>query len=138
MTTDLVRCVRLDDAGVRGIEEVSQSLGRPCFVVDLRDCHDKACLLERSAAALGFPDWFGHNWDGWFDCLADLSWQPVARGYVIVLRHADALRAAAPEAFDTAVTILGDASKVWADRDVELRVFIDADADAGQAMDANG
>ncbi len=128
MTTDLVRCVRLDDAGVRGIEEVSQSLGRPCFVIDLQGCHEKACLLERTAAALGFPDWFGHNWDGWFDCLADLSWQPVARGYVIVLRHAAALRAAAPEAFDTAVTILADASKVWAERDVELRVFIDIDA----------
>jgi len=45
-----------------------------------------------------------------------------------VLRHAAALRAAAPEAFDTAVTILDDASKVWAARDVELRVFIDMDA----------
>jgi hypothetical protein len=128
MTTDLVRFVRLDDADVRGIEEVSQSLGRPCFVIDLRDCHEKACLLERSAAALGFPGWFGHTWDGWFDCLADLSWQPVARGYLIVLRHAAGLQAAAPEVFDTAVTILADASRAWAERDVELRVFIDTDA----------
>jgi RNAse (barnase) inhibitor barstar len=134
VSADLVRLVSLDDASVRGIADVSQSLGRPCFVIDLQGCGEKACLLERTAAALGFPDWFGHNWDGWFDCLADLSWQPVARGYVLVLRHAEGLRAAAPEAFDTALTILADASKVWAGREVEFRVFIDASPDIGLSL----
>jgi RNAse (barnase) inhibitor barstar len=128
MIDERVRSVQLDEAAVRGIEEVSRSLGRPCFVIDLRGCEEKECLLERTATVLAFPDWFGHNWDAWFDCLADLSWQPVARGYVIVLRHTAALRAAAPEVFDTAVTILNDASRVWAARDVELRVFIETGA----------
>ena len=41
--------------------------------VDLAGCSDKATLLARLAAALQFPDWFGHNWDALSDCLTDLS-----------------------------------------------------------------
>ena len=37
---------------------------------------DKAQLLKNHrASALGFPDWFGHNWDALEDCLTDLSWR---------------------------------------------------------------
>ena len=39
--------------------------------------------LERIAAALAFPGWFGRNWDALEDSLADLSWRP-ARGRVLV------------------------------------------------------
>jgi len=42
--------------------------------IDLAGCTDKATLLARFAAALHFPDWFGHNWDALSDCLTDLSW----------------------------------------------------------------
>ena len=44
--------------------------------VDLEHCTDKATLLARFAAALQFPDWFGHNWDALADCITDLSWLP--------------------------------------------------------------
>lgn len=39
--------------------------------------------LERIAAALRFPDWFGRNWDALEDCLSDLSWRD-ADGTVLV------------------------------------------------------
>ena len=84
---------------------------------------DKAGLLERTARALYFPDWFGHNWDAWFDCLVDLGWRP-APGYVLVFEHADDLRRDSPEVFDTAVSILEEVAKVWARRKVPLRAFI--------------
>ncbi len=35
----------------------------------------KDAQLQRIAAALGFPDWFGQNWDALEDCLTDLSWR---------------------------------------------------------------
>jgi hypothetical protein len=121
-----VRTLELSDDTVRGIELLAQSLQRPCYVVDLAGCIDKADLLERTARALAFPPWFGHNWDAWFDCLVDLSWLPRAPGYVIVLRGTAQLRAAVPEALDTALSILGDAAKVWSERGVELRVFVES------------
>ena len=43
----------------------------------------KEAQLQRIAAALGFPDWFGQNWDALEDCLTDLSWRE-AEGYVLL------------------------------------------------------
>ena len=48
---------------------------------------EKATLLKNIAAALGFPDWFGHGWDALEDCLTDLSWRE-APGYVLLFENA--------------------------------------------------
>ena len=91
--------------------------------IDLAGCFDKPGLLERTAATLEFPGWFGRNWDGWFDCLADLGWWP-ASGYVLFFEHADELRRTSPEALDTAIAILEDAALVWAARNIPFSVFV--------------
>ena len=54
-------------------------------------------FLSRIAEALEFPDWFGRNWDAFFDCLTDLSWLP-AGGHVLVLLNTAEMRRDAPEA----------------------------------------
>jgi hypothetical protein len=122
---DFVRDADLSDDTVRGVELLASSLDWPCYVVELEGCLDKAELLARCAEALRFPSWFGHNWDAFFDCLIDLASARRARGCVIVLRHAGGLRATSPESFDTARSIFADAAKVWSDRGVALRVFIE-------------
>lgn len=48
---------------------------------------DKAQLLKNLAVALGFPDWFGHNWDALEDCLTDLSWRE-APAHVLLIEGA--------------------------------------------------
>ena len=118
----------LTDETVRGLELLASALDWPCYDVDLTGCLDKAQLLERCADAMRFPSWFGHNWDAFFDCLVDLASARRTRGCVIVLRHADELHATSPEAFDTARSILTDAAKVWSERGVAMRVFIDIGA----------
>jgi RNAse (barnase) inhibitor barstar len=123
--TEFVRDVELTDGALRGLELLASSLDWPCYVVELGGCVDKAQLLERFAEVLRFPSWFGHNWDAYFDCLVDLPGARRARGCVIVLRHVADLRVTAPEAFDTARAILGDAAKVWSDRGVAMRVFVE-------------
>lgn len=85
--------------------------------INLAGCTDKATLLARFAAALHFPDWFGHNWDALSDCLTDLSWLP-ARHYRVELAQPQALRTAAPETLDTALEILGEAVEFWANEGV--------------------
>lgn len=71
---------------------------------------DKAALLNNMASALGFPDWFGHNWDALEDCLTDLSWRDAA-GYVLLIespRPGDEL--------GVLVDILRSSAESWAGR----------------------
>lgn len=97
------------------------------FRVDLAGCTTKAELLARLAAALHFPDWFGHNWDALADCLTDLSWLPAER-YAITLLRPQALRAAAPEALTTALEILDEAAAYWTGAGVGFTVTLSEDA----------
>jgi len=82
--------------------------------VDLASCTDKAELLRRFAEAFRFPDWFGHNWDALADCLMDLSWLP-AEAYRLVLSNPSALRSAEPDVLATALDILDDTARYWAE-----------------------
>jgi hypothetical protein len=120
-----VQRVALNDERVAGIRILAVSLGYTIFDADLTGCHDKQGLLERLARAMSFPDWFGANWDAWFDCLTDLGWHAPAQGYVLVLRRGLGMQRTAPETFDTALAIVEDAARVWADRGVTLRAFVD-------------
>ncbi len=63
-------------------------------VIDVNVEHDKAALLDQVAVRLGFPDWFGHNWDALHDSLSDLADRPETpsapdRFDLIVLRTID-------------------------------------------------
>jgi hypothetical protein len=83
---------RLSDARKSGVYRASRvdsiedslrgsklSFGR----IPLHDAKDKSALLGRIAARLGFPAWFGQNWDALEDCLTDLSWRD-GEGHVLV------------------------------------------------------
>ena len=98
--------------------------GASAAQADLAGCMDKETFLTRIAEALEFPDWFGRNWDAFFDCLTDLSWLP-ASGYVLVLLNTAEMRRDAPEAFDTARSIMQEAAATWAKRGQTFRVIID-------------
>lgn len=114
----------LSETTISGVETFARTLGYECVRIDLADCDDKAALLARTAAALRFPEWFGHNWDAWFDCLTDLGWRDAAAGRVLVFERAARLRSATPEVFDTALAILEDVARVWSGRGVALRAIV--------------
>jgi RNAse (barnase) inhibitor barstar len=120
-----VQVIDLTPEAADAVVRLAQSLGLDAVRIDLDGCPDKATFLERTAAALGFPSWFGGNWDAFFDCLADLSWRP-ARGHVLVFENTADMRRHAPEALDTAIAILGDAALAWEQRGLPLRVFVAA------------
>lgn len=40
--------------------------------------------------AFAFPDYFGHNWDAFDECMGDLAWLP-ARSYRLVITNAELL-----------------------------------------------
>lgn len=96
--------------------------------VDLRDCRDRDDALERIAAALQFPDWFGGNWDALADCLNDLSWLP-APGYVLMLDHADDWRRGDLEGFEVLLDVANDTGARWAAQRIPFWMLIPITAD---------
>jgi len=120
-----VQVIDLTPEAASALERLAVSLGLDAVRIDLDGCADKVEFLERTAAALGFPAWFGGNWDAFFDCLADLGWRP-ARGHVLVFENTSDMRRHAPEALDTAITILGDAAAAWDERGRPFRAFVAA------------
>ena len=120
-----VQSVEMTPAAATAVATLAASLGLEAIRIDLAGCEDKAGFLERIAAALGFPAWFGDNWDAFYDCLADLSWRP-GQGRVLILENVHDLRRAAPEVLDTALAIMGDAALAWDERGLPLRVLVAA------------
>ena len=80
--------------------------------VNLRAATDKAGMLDAFARALGFPEWFGGNWDALEECLDDLSWR---RGSSHVILIEGGSRVPRPDAAMLR-DILADAAKAWAAR----------------------
>ena len=89
---------------------------------DLGGAPDKQALLERLALALGFPAWFGGNWDALEDCLTDLSWR-AGTGHVILLQGQGELPA---DDLGVLLEVLAAAAEHWAARGLPFfAVFID-------------
>jgi len=79
-------------------------------------CTTKQSLLGELARELGFPSYFGHNWDALDECLADLQdWMP-ATAYILLFLEADELLADSREDFKTLLDILNTAALGWASR----------------------
>jgi RNAse (barnase) inhibitor barstar len=111
----------------------AKSLDFAQATIDLAGCSGKDDALARFARALAFPEWFGGNWDALADCLSDLSWWP-ADGYVLLLEHVNAWRAAAPEDFDTLVDIVNETATGWARLRKPFWALMPLPADALAAM----
>ncbi|MFB7516579.1 barstar family protein [Streptomyces sp. NPDC056144] len=73
-------------------------------VLDLTGVTDKAALMERCAATLALPEWFGRNWDALADCLGDLP-EPVT----LVLTGWRAYAEARPGEWETAQEVFASA-----------------------------
>lgn len=111
--------------------------GLAWFELDSAGARDKVAFLAACARDLGFPAWFGANWDALSDCLKDFSWAR-APGYVIVWRGAAALGAAAPELRATALEIFRDAASYWQERGAPFLVLLEPGAAAGDLPPLGG
>jgi RNAse (barnase) inhibitor barstar len=78
-------------------------------------------FLAAAAEVFEFPDYFGGNWDAFFDCLTDLEWQPTGQGHLVVWAGwADTDK----ETFETALEIFGEAADSWADTETPFVVLL--------------
>lgn len=89
---------------------------------DLGGADAKEALLERLALALGFPAWFGGNWDALEDCLGDLGWR-AGDGHIILLTGYEDLPA---DDFGVLLDVLAASAAYWAERGKPFfAVFVD-------------
>jgi RNAse (barnase) inhibitor barstar len=102
--------------------EVAGEAGLEVVAVSLATARDKDSIMKTLAEALGFPKWFGANWDALEDCLSDLSWRD-ASGWVLVFRDFDAL---SRDDLGVLLEVLRSAAQFWAARGRPFfAVFID-------------
>ena len=97
--------------------------------VRLLAARDKNGFLNAIGKALRFPDYFGHNWDAFYDCLLDLKHDD-GEGTLLVLRDASGFAGAEPEEFAAAVGTLADAADYWKGKNRVLLVVVELDAPA--------
>lgn len=96
------------------------------IVLDLTGVADRQAFMDRCAADLGLPDWFGRNWDALADCLTDLSWWPAEPGgRRLHVRGWRGFAAVLPREWRIVKDILRDAELFWRDTDTELRVVLE-------------
>jgi RNAse (barnase) inhibitor barstar len=110
------------------LESFAAGLGFSFDRVECRGISGKDDFLKATAAALHFPDYFGHNWDSLEDCLTDMSWLD-APGFVILLENLDGFARLSPRDFETALEILRDCTDYWADQGKPLLVFLSGNFD---------
>ena len=73
---------------------------------------DRAAFLSRSAAAMHFPAYFGHNWDAFEEIVNDPDAMPEAQGYLLLDDFA-AFARAHPGEWATARSVLAEAAERW-------------------------
>ena len=122
---------RLKDASRSGVYrapgedvilEVLRGSGLDVLNLSFQGLDEKDRFLKHLAEALGFPDWFGGNWDALEDCLSDLSWRD-APGWVLIFRDFKGLPR---DDFGVLVDVLAGTAESWAERGkLFFAVFVD-------------
>ena len=137
MTADFLKLIESGAGGVFRChtllsEAALESAARKKLLVvpvRLPAARDKNGFLNAIAKALQFPDYFGHNWDAFYDCLLDLKHDDGA-GLLLVLRDASGFARADPDEFAAAVDTLTDAAGYWKGENKTLLVVVELQAPA--------
>ncbi|MFE1955059.1 MULTISPECIES: barstar family protein [Streptomyces] len=79
--------------------------------LDLGGAADKAGLMDRIAAALALPSWFGRNWDALADVLGDHQLMPDGAAVLVVSGWRD-FEARNPAQWATAVEVFDQAAAI--------------------------
>ena len=131
--TSKVLQIDLHDAGRDGIYHVvpddpstladdAARAGLRLSRIDLRDCVSQQLAVQRLAQAFEFTVSDG-DWPAVTAKLRDLGWLS-APGYVLVLDHADVLRAQAPDVYTALRDHLASVARNWHARGVPFFVFM--------------
>ncbi len=102
------------ESPVAELEELATQRGYRFFHLKGEDVKNKTQFLAVAAETFKFPEYFGHNWDSFEECINDMSWHD-AKGFVILFEQFEQLADSSPGDFETALGIFRDAAQTWKD-----------------------
>jgi RNAse (barnase) inhibitor barstar len=100
------------DAQVSNLSSLSAIHRFNFFYIKGEGIKNKETFLKISGEALGFPDYYGKNWDAFEECIRDFGWCR-AEGYLVLYDHFEAFARNAPGEFKIALAIFRSAIKYW-------------------------
>ncbi|MDD5648561.1 MAG: barstar family protein, partial [Dehalococcoidia bacterium] len=101
----------------------ARSAGLELMLIDLTGVKDKKGFLKKTAVGLGFPAYFGMNWDAFSDCLTDMSWRP-APGYVILLKNHQSFASKAPPDAHMSESIFDSSAQYWKQKKTPFYIIL--------------
>ena len=111
------------DRNIGIVKKAAIENGLEYFHIDLKKVDDKAGLLKKVAHALGFPKYFGMNWDALGDCITDMSWKPAA-GYVLLFSNFKLFAANNPEDMKIIWNIFDSSVDYWKQKEVPFYIIL--------------
>jgi hypothetical protein len=109
--------------------ELAALLGWASVWIDVPEGGGRVEFFDTCAAAFGFPDYFGHNWDAFEECLESQEFDEVedlddADGLLILWSGWADMAESEPEQFAVAIDVFRDVLAVWEDADLAARVVL--------------
>jgi hypothetical protein len=111
------------EAGLEKINEVASGFDCSVFHVFSKTIGNKRDFLAVTATSLNFPEYFGHNWDAFEECISDPDLTP-NQTLIVILDDLTAFVKNEPDQFRTALDILRDAARAWSDAGKSLLVLV--------------
>ncbi len=109
--------------------ELASLLGWASVLIEVPEGGGRMEFFEVCASAFGFPDYFGHNWDAFEECLESQEFDEVedlddADGLLILWSGWGDLAAHEPEQFAIAIDVFRDVLRAWEEADLAARVVL--------------
>jgi hypothetical protein len=109
--------------------ELAALLDWASVVIEVAPGAGRAAFFDACAQAFGFPDYFGHNWDAFEECLIAQEFDEVedlddADGLLILWSGWGDMAEAEPEQFAVAIDVFRDVLAVWEEADLSARVVL--------------
>lgn len=79
-------------------------------------------LFTVISSAMGFPNYFGNNWDALDECLTDMEWLP-ADGYLLVLTESSNVWTRCPYVLRRFITAWLEAADYWRNNQTPFHVL---------------
>src|SRR5262249_8540756 len=104
------------------------------FYIDGEEIRTKQTFLKKAGEVLGFPDYYGRNWDAFEECIKDFQWRP-AEGYLILYDHFEVFARYAAGEFKVALSIFGSAVKYWQQNRITFYILFRGNGNIASNLD---